>query len=292
MFVKTNTVKAIKSYFKERLKDQFSESELRMMIKEAVMARLNLSPTDYLLSDEQLLSESDLLYFRSIVKRLQTNEPFQHIIGYTTFFGLKIKTDHRALIPRPETEELVEWVLKTYSNDQEIKLLDLCTGTGCIALALKSSRPDWTVEACDLSEEALALARENSDENKLIVSICKMDVLNQEDYKLLSSDLYDCWVSNPPYIPEQEREEMNENVTSFEPGIALFVPNDEPLLFYRSIAEQGKKFLKKKGHLFFEIHENFGDQTQKMLESLGFSNVEIKKDLQGKERMIKAKWNA
>lgn len=263
-----------------------------MMIKEAVMARLNLNPTDYLLSDEQLLSESDLLYFRSIVKRLQANEPFQHIIGYTTFFGLKIKTDHRALIPRPETEELVEWILKIYSNDQELKLLDLCTGTGCIALALKSDRPVWSIEACDLSEEALGLARENSELNDLNVSLIKMNVLNPEDYKMLSSELYDCWVSNPPYIPEQEREGMNENVTRYEPGMALFVPDNDPLLFYRSIAEQGKKFLKKGGHLFFEIHENYGNETKELLESLGYSGVVLKTDLQGKERMIKAICNA
>lgn len=262
-----------------------------MMIKEAVMARLHLNSTEYLLSDDQLLSESDLLYFRSIVKRLQSNEPFQHIIGHTTFFDLKIKTDARALIPRPETEELVEWVLKTYEKDQKIRLMDLCTGTGCIALAIKSVRPDWSIETCDVSEEALTLARENCELNNLNVSLAVIDVLNPEDYKMITSELYDCWVSNPPYIPIGEREEMNENVTAFEPGMALFVPDNDPLLFYRSIADKGKEHLKQNGALFFEIHEMYGPETKQMLEKLGFSNVEIKTDLQGKERMIKALWN-
>lgn len=291
VFVQTNTVKAVKSYFKDRLKDQFSESELRMMIKEAVMARLDLHSTEYLLSDEQLLSESDLLYFRSIVKRLQSNEPFQHIIGHTTFFGLKIKTDPRALIPRPETEELVEWVLKTFEKDQQIRLMDLCTGTGCIALSLKSIRPDWTIEACDLSEGALALAQENCELNNLNLSLEAIDVLNPKDYQMITSELYDCWVSNPPYIPICEREKMSENVTGFEPEMALFVPDNDPLLFYRSIAEQGREHLKNGGMLFFEIHEDYGAETKQMLDSLGFSQIEIRTDLQGKERMIKALWS-
>jgi release factor glutamine methyltransferase len=256
------------------------------MIKEAVMERLNLNAADYLLSDDQLLSESDLLYFRSIVKRLQLNEPFQHIIGYTSFFGLKIKTDKRALIPRPETEELVEWILNTFEGDQNVRLLDLCTGTGCIALALKSNRNSWDIDACDLSEHALALAKENSIQHDLKLSFLKMDVLDPKEYSDFCYGQYDCWVANPPYIPEKERAEMNENVTGFDPGMALFVPDKDPLLFYRSIAEQGRKYIKKGGYLFFEIHENFGSETKEMLESLGYTNIEIRKDLQGKDRMI------
>jgi release factor glutamine methyltransferase len=290
VFVQTNTVKSIKSYFKERLQGQFTESEIRSLIREAVMERLKLTPADYLLSDDLLLSESDLLYFRSIVKRLQTNEPFQHIIGHTSFFGLKIKTDKRALIPRPETEELVEWILNSSTDLKNVRLLDLCTGTGCIALALKSNRPSWTIEACDLSDDALSLTKENGDQNELLVSFLKMDVLDPAAYASLSSNQYDIWVSNPPYIPEKERSEMHENVTVYEPGMALFVPNEDPLLFYRTIAEAGIKHLRKGGQLFFEIHERLGKETKALLESCGYRDVEIRNDLQGKERMIRAFW--
>lgn len=288
MFVKTNTVEAVKHYFRERLQDQFSESEIRQMLKAAVCERLKLSSVEYLLSDRQLLSESDLLYFRSIVKRLLDNEPFQYIIGHTDFYGLTLKTDKRALIPRPETEELVEWILNTFDGDHKVRTLDLCTGTGCIALALKSVRHNWEIEGCDLSDDALTLAKENSLNNDLKVSFLKMDVLDPKDFSKLSSVQYDCWVSNPPYIPENERELLNENVIRFEPGMALFVPNNEPLLFYRSVGEQGRKYIKKGGSLFFEVHENFGSETKQMLESLGYTTVEMKKDLQGKDRMIRA----
>lgn len=288
MFVQTNTVKAIKTYFKDRLKDQFSENEIRFMIKEAVLKRLKITSADYLLADDALLSESDLLYFRNIVKRLQSNEPFQYIIGQTDFYGLTIKTDERALIPRPETEELVGWVLSSFDDKSKIEIMDLCTGSGCIALAIKSNRPEWSVSGCDLSEEALSLAKENATSLDLKVSFLKLDVLDQLNDQLLNEAKFDCWVSNPPYIPVQESKEMNKNVTGFEPGMALFVPDDDVLLFYKAIALKGKRHLKQNGLLFFEIHENFGQATKEMIESHGYVNVTIKKDHQGKDRMIKA----
>lgn len=287
MFVQTNTIQAVKSYFKERLQDLFSESEIRFMMREAVLQRMKISASDYLVSDSLLLSESDLLYFRSIVKRLQANEPFQYIIGSAEFFGLIIKTDSRALIPRPETEELVEWVLNSFPNSS-INLLDLCTGSGCIAVALKSNRSQWNVAGSDLSSGAIDLANENIEALGLDVHIYQFDATRADSYECLEKNFFHCWVSNPPYIPANERIQMDKNVTEFEPDMALFVPVSDTLLFYRKIAEQGKEYLVDRGNLFFEIHENFGTQTKELLEFLGYVNVEIKKDLQGKDRMVRA----
>lgn len=260
MFVQTNSVKAVKSYFKERLKDLFSENEIKFMQKEAVMSRLEMSPSAYLLCDDQLLSESDLLYFRSIVKRLLAHEPFQYIMGKTEFFGIELKTDKRALIPRPETEELVQWISESFPKAQALQIADICTGSGCIALGLKSYFPNATVTATDLSEDALELTKENSLKLNLPLTIMQLDAT-----KLKASDLpqnfYDCWVSNPPYIPNSDKDKMEMNVLDFEPHMALFVENDDPLIFYREIGKSALLHLKKVDFCFL----NFTKIWQKIL---------------------------
>lgn len=288
MFVQTNSVKAVKEYFKDRLKELFTESELKSMIREAVMERLNLSSADYLLSDDRFLSESDLLYFRSIVKRLQANEPFQYIMGHTPFFGLELRTDKRALIPRPETEELVQWVTEEFDQNGHYQMMDLCTGSGCIALALKSHFTNSDVIGMDLSMDAFQLAQENGSQLDLAVEWLNLDATDQEAYKIFKENSFDCWISNPPYIPQRDKLEMRANVLDHEPHMALFVENDDALLFYREIGRAGLKFLKQEGKLFFEIHEGLGSQTLHLLSDLGYSNVELRKDLQGKDRMIMA----
>jgi release factor glutamine methyltransferase len=288
VFVQTNSVKAVKAYFKDRLKEQFNESEIKSMIREAVMERLNLSSADYLLSDDRLLSESDLLYFRGIVKRLQTDEPFQYIMGKTVFYGLNLKTDKRALIPRPETEELVHWVTEVFTKDGTYKIMDICTGSGCIALALKSHLNHSPVIGTDLSHDALSLAKVNGSAVGLSVNWLQMDATDQKNYKQFEENSFDCWISNPPYIPQSDKHEMSSNVLDHEPHLALFVENDDALLFYREIGRAGLKYLKKGGHLFFEIHEGLGDQTVQLLKDLGYNEVTLRKDLQGKDRMVMA----
>lgn len=288
MFVQTNSVQAVKAYFKERLQDQFSESELKAMLKVAICERLKLSSADYLLCDSNLLSESDLLYFRSIVKRLQNNEPFQYIIGQTEFFGLELKCDARALIPRPETEELVEWVMEVVSPENT--LVDFCTGSGCIALALKNQLPKAKVYGTDVSKVALELSKENASALKLDVNFIQHDVLSGQLPSTLTEQSIDIIVSNPPYIPELDKQEMQANVLDFEPHLALFVDNDNALIFYKAIASHASKLLKQNGLLFFEIHERLANETKEAIEALGFADVEIRKDLQGKDRMIKARF--
>ena len=287
MFVQNNSIRAAKAYMQDRLHEQFSSSELRQIIRESICVRLNLSPSEYLLSDDQLLSESDLLFLRSIVKRLMNNEPFQYIIGSTQFCDLELKTDNRGLIPRPETEELVHWVLMCSKAAQGLKVLDVCTGSGCIALALKHAQPSWDLVGLDISSKAIDLANENAKALDLHVDFRVGDVLEINSLDQFDDESIDCIVSNPPYIPESDREQMEKNVLLYEPDLALFVTNQDPLVFYRSIGVSAMKILKPKGMVFFEIHEDLGGKTRELMHELGFVNIELRKDLQGKNRMLK-----
>lgn len=288
MFVQTNTIQAVKSYFKERLQDHFSENELKFMFKEAVMVRLNLTASEYVLCDSNLLSESDLLFFRSVVKRLLSNEPFQYIIGKTVFFGLEIATDSRALIPRPETEELVDWITQEFPKNSNLLIADVCTGSGCIALALKSYFSNATVFATDISQEALQLTQENAKQLNLSVTTVLSDAKTPDSAVSNQLQQSDFWVSNPPYIPMKDKSQMLENVLTFEPHLALFVADEDPLIFYREIGKNALLNLKSGGKLFFEIHEDLSTETADLLKGIGFVNIEMRKDLQGKMRMIKA----
>lgn len=291
MFVQTNTVKSIKAYFNERLAERFSKNEIKLIGNEVICLRLGLSCSDLIGINDHLLSESDLLYFRSIVKRLLNNEPFQYVIGNTHFYGLDLKCDKRGLIPRPETEELVDWIKESFPHSFKGTFVDLCAGSACIALALKSIFPNALVSATDFSEEALVLGKENAVRVGLDLQFFQFDARNEEAFDIL--DLYndngfDCWISNPPYIPLREKESMNENVLNHEPHMALFVTDEDPLLFYRIISNVAKEKLKSKGFLFFEIHENLSDDVINILKNSGFINIELRKDLQGKSRMLKA----
>ncbi len=288
MFVSDNTSDAVKSYFLERLAVVFSEREILTFYKESLKKRLKLSDTDLILQKDIRLSESDLLFFRSVVKRLLNHEPFQYIIGETFFYDLTIRCDERALIPRPETEELVNWVLNTLNSKNHQVIVDMCTGTGCIALALKSKLSNSKVFATDFSLEALALAKKNAMLLNLGVDFIEENALvyDSDNFEINSLDVI---VSNPPYIPMKDKSQMEKNVLDFEPHMALFVSDENPLIFYRAITEKANSLLKPSGYLFFEIHENYGVQTKELVESLGFDEVELKLDLQGKKRMLRAK---
>ncbi len=288
MFVIENTAEAVKSYFLERLNSSFSEREISFFYKESIKKRLKISDSDLLLQKEIRLSESDLLFFRSVVKRLQNKEPFQYIIGETFFYDLVIRCDERALIPRPETEELVDWIINSIDSSKSHKIIDMCTGTGCIALALKSKLTSSKVIATDLSQEALALAKKNAMLLNLGVDFIEENALvnDSDNFEMNSLDVI---VSNPPYIPMKDKSSMEKNVLDFEPHMALFVSDENPLIFYRAIAEKANSLLIPSGYLFFEIHEEYGNQTKELVESLGFVEVELKLDLQGKYRMLRAK---
>ena len=283
MFVIDNQLKTAKNYFSEQLKNMFTSTEINSMWKEIICFRFNWNASDFILNTTFRLSESDLLFIRSYVHRLKKNEPFQHIHGITTFFGLELICDKRALIPRPETEELVAWTVEFGPHKT---IADLCTGSGCIALGLKSKFSESNVTGLDFSTDALSLAKENSKLTNLDVEFIHADVLNIN--RDLLDQKWDCIISNPPYIPSNERESIAENVLNFEPEISLFVENENPIIFYEAIVKYAKSNLSENGFLFFEIHPDFSAEISDLLKLKGFINIELRKDLQGKNRMIKA----
>ena len=285
MFVKNNSVAAVKEYLREKLREKFAVNEITTISKLVITERLQLENSQYLLANDLKTSESDLLFFRSVVKRLLVDEPLQYIIGKTTFYDLEIKCAPGALIPRPETEELVEWIIQ--ENKDALEIHDFCTGTGCIPLALKSELKDCNVKASDFSDSCLKLATENATDLALNVEFMKIDVFSSSVSQIADRSL-DVISANPPYIPFSDKTKMEANVLNFEPAEALFVDNSDPLIFYRRIAEIAKMKLKKGGKVYFEIHEDFGQECRELLEILTFINIELRKDLQGKDRMIRA----
>ena len=267
-------------------------SLLTPQVKRILMSHITGLSTAQLLAKPNLqLTEEQQKWFDEAVIRLQNNEPIQHILGYTTFYGREFKCDRRALIPRPETEELVDWIINDCStlNSQlsTLNLLDIGTGTGCIALSLAKELTNTEVTALDISEEALSLARENAEllETKN-VDFIKGDILNKTFNSQLST--FNFIVSNPPYIREYEKVDMEANVLDYDPHTALFVSNDDPLIFYRAIAEFGLEHLAPNGALYFEINQYLGQETCDLLIALGYKNVELRKDINDNPRMIKA----
>ena len=228
------------------------------------------------------LSESELLQQNAIVKRLKQHEPIQYILGKTEFFDLVLNVDNSVLIPRPETEELVNLILDKY-NDKALRALDIGTGSGCIPLALKSRRSSWHLSGLDVSESALKMAKSNGHQLQLDVEWFKKDILKDS---LDCHEQFDIIISNPPYVLESDQFEMSPHVLNFEPHIALFVPDNSPLLFYLKIIEVSKKCLKSGGQLYFEIHEKYGSDVKNAMDLNGFRDIEIIKDLQGKDRIL------
>lgn len=285
MFVADNSIHALIAYFKRELSDLFSERELKTIAQQFICKRLDWSNATYMMSKDATVSESDLLFFRAVVKRLLEGEPFQYVIGETYFYNIKLQTTSQALIPRPETEELVEWVLMELPK-KFYRILDIGTGTGCIPLAIKKERPNNEVFGIDISDSAIELAQNNAKALKLDVKFRKYDILKNENDSVIKNS-WNVIISNPPYIPDLERAEIAHHVLKFEPENALFVPDDNPLLFYERIAIFAKEHLTQSGMLFFEIHEDFGSETIRLLKGYGFE-TELKKDLQKKDRMIKA----
>lgn len=231
------------------------------------------SPIHY---DEHLLNHD--------LRLLSAGTPLQHVVGFAEFYGRRFKSTPAALIPRPETEELVNWILEDNKQiNHQITLLDIGTGTGCIPISLTLEAANIKAEGIDISEEAIDLARLNARQLEAKVDFNRLDILNEE----LTENTYDIIVSNPPYIPEKDKENMHTNVLKHDPALALFVPDNDPLLFYRVITEQAIKALKPNGMLYFEIHEQYGEEVLALLKSNGFNHCELKKDLQEKDRMVK-----
>ena len=228
--------------------------------------------------------------------RLKTGEPVQYILGATEFYGLPFRVNPSVLIPRPETEELVEWILSSVGERQKVKgerterftesILDIGTGSGCIAISLKKNLCGAKVSAIDISDSALQTAQRNAELNTVDVNFIYADILNiKSEIAIPNSEII---VSNPPYVTLEDKKEMHSNVTNFEPHSALFVPEHNPLIFYKAIADFALINLIPGGCLFFEINENYGQETVDLLQDKGFNNIELRKDMSGRNRMIKA----
>ena len=268
--------------------------EITPYIKRLLMSHITgLSMTQLLAERDFCLSEEQQKWYVEAIERLKNNEPLQHVMGQCEFYGRKFKCDGRALVPRPETEELVEWIISMhnaqYIIDNGFNILDIGTGTGCIALSLAKELAEAEVTALDISAEALSLARENAEilevENVVFV---EGDILNMDDKHVVAKDKYTVIVSNPPYVRECEKKDMEANVLDYDPHTALFVSDEDPLIFYRAIGEFALTHLKDRGALYFEINQYLGRETCDMLVAMGYRNVEMREDINGNPRMIKA----
>ena len=266
----------------------YEENEAKSIIHLLLEHYLNLSKTDIFL-DKSILQSVN---FQEITERLKTQEPIQYIIGETEFYGRKFKITPDTLIPRPETEELVQLTINNEqltvirkSIDNNLKILDIGTGSGCIAISLACELPDAQVFAYDISEESLKIAQENAERNNANIIFEKVNIL--EPFTVHHSP-FTVIVSNPPYVMNAEKAEMERNVLEYEPHLALFVEDNDPLIFYRKIAEFAAKNLIDKGLCIVEINQAFGLETAELFWNQGFSEVEILKDMFGKDRMVKA----
>ena len=233
---------------------------------------------------DTIVSAKNTTAFEKALLRLKKQEPIQYILGTTEFYGLTFKVNKHTLIPRPETEELVDWVLSNlHDQDRVLDILDIGTGSGCIAISLAKNIPTARVSGIDISEKTLEVAQENAVKNQVLVSFCKKDILRTTSLE----NKYDVMVSNPPYVRQLEKKAMKANVLDYEPGLALFVPNEDPLLFYRKIAQLAMVSLQTRGWLYFEINEYLSKEMDVLLKDIGFANIEIKKDFREVPRMIK-----
>ena len=289
---KVMTLKECRLHIHEALSKIYPKTEIDSFFFLMIEEKLNLQRIDTVLKPDLLISQDNLTTFLKIIKRLQNEEPIQYILKKTSFYGLPFIVDKNTLIPRPETEELVAWIIEEASKGKlhkkdKISILDIGTGTGCIPISLAKNLIKSSVSAVDISQKALLIAKKNALLNNTKIDFFEMDILNTESLP----QKFDIIVSNPPYVRELEKIEIKKNVLENEPHLALFVDNNNPLLFYKKIADLAIKYLRQDGLLFFEINQYLGTETVEMLHKKGFKNIELRKDIFGKDRMIQCTFN-
>lgn len=279
-------IEALKEDYILELEMLYDEDEAKVLLE---MAIEHVTAIPYrkllLLEEEHRLNPIQVQQLLTVLNDLKIGKPIQHILGEAHFYGSVFKVNENVLIPRPETEELVDWIINDHAgcSTKNKNILDIGTGSGCIPISIKKYLPASTVSTIDVSVQALDVARENAAQLNADVNFINADILNYS-----TEDKFDVIVSNPPYIRELEKEQMHKNVLTYEPHLALFVSNDKPLVFYEAIADFAKKQLHQGGWLYFEINEYLGQQTVDMLAAKGFAAIELKADMQGKDRMIRA----
>ena len=292
------TLQELKHTFLTKLDGRYPKEEINSFFHLLVNHTLSLNKIEVALNPNFDVSNDVTEFFKNALAELKSEKPIQYIMGSTKFYGLPFTVNENTLIPRPETEELVNWIIKdvqkvnlqpTTNNQQPITILDIGTGSGCIAISLAKSLQSAEVYAIDISEKALQVAKQNAKQNELTIHFMEADILNLDAILGITKDLrFDIIVSNPPYIRNLEKVEIKKNVLDYEPHTALFVDDKDSLFFYKAIADFAKKNLKKEGKLYVEINQYLGKETISLLQNKGFKNIELRKDLFGNDRMIKA----
>ncbi|MDD2244629.1 MAG: peptide chain release factor N(5)-glutamine methyltransferase [Dysgonamonadaceae bacterium] len=281
-----NQSEYIATYFSRELSGYYPNDEIKTITRLVLKEVCGISPSDLFSCKITILSDAEKQKLDDIIIRLKNQEPLQYILEETRFYGLSFHVNSLVLIPRPETEELVEWVISE-KDDKTKRILDIGTGSGCIAVALAKMIPSSYIEAWDISAGALNVAQENAERNMVNVTFKQINVLEYS----FNDDKFDVIVSNPPYVTESEKHDMDSNVLDFEPKTALFVPDNNALIFYERIADIALKRLNSNGKLYFEINRSKGIEMVEMLIQKGFHNVELRKDISGNDRMIRAQIN-
>jgi release factor glutamine methyltransferase len=287
MRIPTNKISDIAQFFRNELSSNYEKEEIENFIAYCFEDFIGYTKTDLIIKQDRTVSESDLLKFHFAVKDLKRGRPIQYILGKASFYGMEFIVNSNVLIPRPETEELVKLILdNAAAHAESFSILDIGTGSGCIAVALKKNLPRCHVYALDVSEEAIKVAKENALRNECEIHFIHGDIRDAQIMEKLPA----CTVivSNPPYVKNSERASMHENVVEHEPHVALFVPDEDALVFYKVIAEIGKSKLKAGGAVYVEINEALGIDTAILFQKEGYTNVQLLQDMQGKDRMIKA----
>ena len=276
------TIAEVLAEVKCKLHQQFNENELRTISIRLLQHFWQISTTDFYINQQKTLSENFNDDFAHALFLLQQQMPIQYVLGKAEFYGLNFEVDENVLIPRPETEELVDWIIA--ENPNATNIIDIGTGSGCIAIALAKNIKTANIYAVDNSEKAIIKAKYNAKNNNVdLVFFCK-DILSETRFTQIK---FDCIVSNPPYVRESEKTQMEANVLCFEPHSALFVPDNDALKFYAAIADFAISNLADKGKIYLEINENLGCKTQNVFKQKGFSSTELRKDLNGKNRMLR-----
>jgi release factor glutamine methyltransferase len=277
-------IKEFKKYFFDALSKVYPKTEIQSFFNLLFEYKLKLSRVEIALQPETTINKNELDFLQKAVFYLKKEIPIQYIIGETEFYGLKFTVNKNVLIPRPETEELVDWIIASTPPNDQIKILDIGTGSGCIAISLAKNLPNSTVYALDISAEALKIAEQSAKKNNVFIHFFEADILNLNELQ----QSFNIIVSNPPYVRASEKLQMQQNVLANEPHLALFVEDNNALLYYDKIANLAKKQLAKNGQLFFEINQYLGNETVELISLKGFKNIELKKDIFGVDRMVKA----
>jgi len=284
----------IKNIFHQELDSFYPKEEVDSFFYMLIEHYLNLERFALVLEPNLIITKEEETTFFTALGRLKLQEPIQHIIGSAHFMDMEFKVNKHVLIPRPETEELVRWIIEEVQSKRfimqgvkSLKILDIGTGSACIAIALAKNLPDAKIYALDVSEEALLVAKDNAQLNVVDVNFLKNDILALESLQ----EEFDIIVSNPPYVRELEKKEMRKNVLEYEPELALFVSNENPLVFYNCITDFACHHLKESGALFFEINQYLGKETKQLLRDHNFSEIELRKDMYGNDRMLKGRLN-